>query len=227
MQLTALLPMKGHSERVPNKNMRLFAGRPLYHRIAQILQKSAFIDSIVINTDSDIIAGDALCHFSKTKIHVRPEHIRGDFVPMNEIIKYDIERLPGEHFLQTHSTNPLLTKKSLERGIEAYFGSAGKYDSVFSVTKWRSRFYWSSGEPINHSPDELLRTQDLAPIYEENSNFYIFSRSAFHGAGNRRIGLSPNMLIINKFEGIDIDQEDDFRIAEALAINCLITKDDL
>lgn len=215
-KLNALLPMKGHSERVANKNMRIFAGKPLYHRIAQVLQDTDLVDSIIINTDSDIIAKDAVVHFSKVKIHIRPHGIRGDRIPMNDIISYDIGLLPGEHFLQTHSTNPLMTTETLEIGIKTYFHSLDKYDSLFSVTKWQTRFYWPSGEPINHKLDELKRTQDLPPIFEENSNFYIFSKESFLRAGKKRIGLKPLMFPVNKQEAIDIDEEEDFILAESI-----------
>ena len=216
MKVTALLPMKGNSERVPNKNMKNFAGKPLYHCVAEVLQKSDYIETIVINTDSDIIAEDATKHFSKVKIHIRPENIRGDMVPMNDIIRFDINHSPGEHFIQTHSTNPLLSAKTLEEGIETYFSMPDEFDSVFSVTRWQTRFYWSSGQPINHNPEELIRTQDLSPLFEENSNFYIFSKASFKRAENRRIGLKPKMFAMNKTEAIDIDEEPDFSLAETI-----------
>ena len=79
MRLTVLLPMKGHSERVPNKNMKEFAGKPLYHAVMQSLQKSNCVEKIVINTDSSIITEDALANFEKVRILDRPKEIQGDF----------------------------------------------------------------------------------------------------------------------------------------------------
>ena len=75
--IIALLPMKGHSERVPNKNLRTFAGRPLYHCIARVLENSKHIKKIIINTDSDKIAADARKNFRKVLIHNRPTSICG------------------------------------------------------------------------------------------------------------------------------------------------------
>lgn len=216
MKVTALLPMKGHSERVPNKNMRLFNGKPLYHCVAWVLESSRYISSFIINTDSSIIAEDAVAHFSKVKIHERPTDLCGDFVPMNDIIGYDLQTSPGEHFLQTHSTNPLLTVDAVDQAIEEYFTNADKYDSLFSVTRLQTRLYWSSGEPVNHDPRELLRTQDLPPLFEENSNFYLFSKASFATAGKKRIGLKPKMFEVNKLAAVDIDEEEDFKLAELL-----------
>ncbi|WP_045213330.1 cytidylyltransferase domain-containing protein [Desulfonatronovibrio magnus] len=215
-QITAILPMKGHSERVSNKNIRHFNGKQLYHHAAQVLQDSKFISSIVINTDSEIISEKAPKHFSKVHIINRPESIRGDFVPMNDIIAHDISVTDGEHFLQTHSTNPLLSQATLERAIQKYFEGLDRYDSLFSVTKLQTRLYWESGKPINHDPSKLERTQDLPPVFEENSNFYIFSRESFVRANNNRIGLTPQMFEVDPLEAIDIDEESDFQLAEAI-----------
>lgn len=216
MQLTALLPMKGHSERVSNKNIRPFAGKPLFHHVASILDQSDMIREIAINTDSEVIAEDASKHFSKVRIIERPESIRGDFVPMNDIIAHDLGILEGEHFLQTHSTNPLLTLYTMENAIKAYFSLSSEYDSLFSVTRFQTRLYWEDGRPVNHNPQELLRTQDLPPLFEENSNIYLFSKNSFAAAGNKRIGLKPKMFEIESLEAMDIDTEENFILAEAV-----------
>lgn len=216
MKVAALLPMKAHSERVPSKNMRSFEGRPLYHYIAQILEDSLLVDQILIDTDSEVIANDARKYFDKVTIIDRPVNLRGNLVAMNDIIAHDINVTEAEHFLQTHSTNPLLTKKTLEQAILKYFGQLPEYDSLFSVTKIQSRLYWETGDPLNHDPQELLRTQDLPPLYEENSNLYLFSRTSFVAAGNSRVGLRPRMFVMSKIEAIDIDDEEDWQIAEAL-----------
>lgn len=216
MKFIALLPLKGHSERVPNKNMRLFNGRPLYHCVADVLEACQYVSSFLINTDSQIIAEDAVKYYSKVRIIERPKELCGDLVPMNDIIGYDMKESDGEHFIQTHSTNPLLTVETLNCAVEKYFKALEAFDSLFSVTRLQTRLYWASGEPVNHNPDELLRTQDLPPIFEENSNLYLFSKSSFHAAGNKRIGLKPKMFEINKMEAVDIDEEEDFNLAETL-----------
>jgi CMP-N-acetylneuraminic acid synthetase len=208
--------MKAHSERVKNKNIRSFAGRPLYHRVAEVLQSSPIITEILINTDSDTIAQEAPRFFPKVKIIERPVELCGDFVPMNDIIAYDITQTDADHFLQTHSTNPLLTLATLKRAIADYFTSLEQFDSLFSVTKIQSRLFWESGEPVNHDPKELLRTQDLQPLFEENSNIFLFSKSSFKTADNNRIGLKPKMFAMDKLEAIDIDEEADWILAETL-----------
>lgn len=196
--------------------MREFCGRPLYHHVLRSLLESQYVAEIVINTDSRDIAEDARRRFESVRILNRPEEICGDFVPMNDIIGYDLSQIEGEHFLQTHSTNPLLNAKTINRAIEQYFKELERYDSLFSVTRLQTRLYDKKGNPVNHNPKELVRTQDLAPVYEENSNLYIFSKASFKEAGNRRIGARPQMFEIDRLEAVDIDEEVDFKLAEAL-----------
>jgi len=213
MKVVALLPMKGNSERVPNKNLKDFNGKPLFHYVLQSLQNCELIDEVIINTDSDKIEVSA-AGFSKVKIHQRPDEICGDFVSMNDVIANDLQNSDGDIYLQTHSTNPLLKSKTITKAIEE-FKSSDK-DSLFSVTKLQTRLYWKDGKPVNHNPEELLRTQDLPPLFEENSNIFIFTKASFAKAGNKRIGLNPMMFEIDKLEAIDIDEPQDFVMAEAI-----------
>jgi CMP-N-acetylneuraminic acid synthetase len=220
IKIKALLPMKGTSERVPNKNMRDFHGSPLYHAVMNSLLASKYIDKVVINTDSEVIAKDAKENFGERVIIIdRPVEIQGGDVSMNIIIDYDLNKLDGEHFLQTHSTNPLLRTETIDSAIEAYLQNLDEYDSVFGVTKVQTRFYDKNAKPVNHNPQELLRTQDLEPLYEENSNFYIFSKNSFRNAGDKRIGVKPKIFEVNKLEAVDIDEPEDFTIAELLYKN--------
>ena len=217
MKVTLLLPMKGNSERVPNKNLKLFNGKPLFHAIIDELINSKHINKVIINTDSDLIAESAINTFQDfVSIHKRPKNIQGDFVSMNEIIKYDLNNSDSDIYIQTHSTSPLLAIKSLDAAIEKMISKGTDFDSIFSVTKIQTRFYDKNGNPFNHDPKKLIRTQDLEPLFEENSGFYIFTKESFKNADNKRIGLRPLMFEIDKIESIDIDEPSDFIIAETL-----------
>ncbi len=206
--------MKGNSERVPGKNFKHFNGQPLFHHVLSSLQNCELIDEVIINTDSAEIEKSASV-FSKVKIHHRPEEICGDFVSMNDVIAFDLNHSDGDIYIQTHSTNPLLTSGTIFQAIKQYKESS-ENDSLFSVTKLQTRLYWKDGKPINHNPGELIRTQDLPPVFEENSNIFIFTKESFINAGNKRIGLKPMMFEMDKLEAIDIDEPQDFVLAEAI-----------
>lgn len=218
-KILALLPMKGNSERVPNKNLKDFCGKPLYHRVLETLIASKYINKVIINTDSEKIKNDAVDNFGdKIIIHDRPEEVQGDFVSMNKVIENDLSVSDGDIYLQTHSTNPLLTTTSIDKAIELMLDEEfqRQYDSIFSVTKIQTRLYDAAGTPFNHNPEELIRTQDLPPLYEENSNFFIFTKASFKNNGDKRIGKTPKLFEIDKLEAIDIDEPQDFLLAESL-----------
>jgi len=215
MKFTALLPMKGESERVPNKNIRNFNGQPLFFHILKTLISVESIEKIIINTDSDKIKKLAE-GFDKVVIHERPDYLIGGLVPMNSIIEYDIEKSGDANFIQTHSTNPLLKAETIQSALDQFEASIESNDSLFSVTKIQARLYWKDGNPINHKLTELLRTQDLPSVFEENSNYFIFTANSFTQNGKTRIGKTPLMQEVSKIEAIDIDEPEDFIIAEAV-----------
>lgn len=207
----ALVPMKAHSTRVKNKNIKSMVGHPLFYYILETLERCNYISEIYINTDSDKIKDLLHKDFRHVNIISRPKHLIGNSVPMNDIINYDLSQIDGEYFLQTHSTNPLLSHSTIEKAIK-FFLSHKEYDSLFSVTKLLKRFYDSNGNPITHDPNKLINTQDLPPLFEENSCIYLFTRKSFKS--NNRIGKNPHMFEIDRMESIDIDDEFDFRLVE-------------
>jgi CMP-N-acetylneuraminic acid synthetase len=214
MTVTALVPMKGHSARVPNKNIRPLAGRPLYHWITLALLGAKRVDRVVIETDSDRIEEDARRSFPDLTILRRPKELWGDDVPMNSIIAFHMSEVASDVYLQSHSTNPLLRSSTIDRSIERFL-EPGDHDSLFAVNVWRTRFFWSDGRPVNHNPDELLPTQSLPPLLEENSNIYIFTKEGF-AKRNHRIGKKPIMFEMEYAEALDIDEMSHFKLADAL-----------
>jgi CMP-N-acetylneuraminic acid synthetase len=213
--IVALVPMLHRSERVPGKNFRSFAGRPLYHHIIRTLLACPSLHRVVIDTDSATIREDAGRAFPQVQVLERAEHLRVGTVPMNDVLVDDVRRLDADIYLQTHSTNPLLTPASVERAIKAFLESRSGHDSLFSVTPRRARFWTAGGEPVNHDPTRLLRTQDLSPLLEENSCLYLF-RGADLLRRRNRIGERPLLFELDAQESWDIDEEIDFRIAEFL-----------
>ncbi len=215
MKIAALVPMRHHSQRVPGKNYRDLAGKPLFHHIIETLQAVPEIDVIVVNTDSEPVMDGLRKHFPDVVIINRPEHLREDDRPMNDILIYDTEQVEADFYLQTHSTNPLLHAETVSRAVRAFLEAYPAHDSLFSVTRWQTRLYDRHGAAINHNPAELIQTQDLPPVYEENSCIYLFTRENLK-KHNHRIGPEPMMFEIPTLEAVDIDEESDFQIADIL-----------
>lgn len=215
-EITALLPFKRNSERIPNKNFKLFHGKPLYKWTLKTLLSIKFIKKIIINTDAvDFIDKELIKKEKKIYVRNRPYDICGDDVSMNKIIEDDINYNGSGLYLMTHTTNPLISINTIINGINLFFkeNKENNIDSLFTVNKFQSRFYFSNLTAINHSKENLLPTQKLNPIFEENSNFYIFSSNSFYENKNR-IGKNPLMFETPFFESIDIDTFDDWEKAE-------------
>jgi len=214
--VTALLPMKGHSERVPSKNTRIFGKDPLFFHILRSLESAKYVDQILVDTDSLQIISLLKQNFPRVSIIERPKHLLGDKVPMNSIIEHDIQYIKTDHFLQTHATNPLLKPDTIDYAIKCYFEGLNEgFDSVIGVTKYQTRFYDHNKIPVNHDPQIMLPSQDMLPLYEDNSNFYIISIDNFM-ANKKRVGKTPLFVEVPKIECIDIDEPEDFIIAEAV-----------
>jgi CMP-N-acetylneuraminic acid synthetase len=207
--------MRHHSQRVPGKNYRLLAGKPLFHHIIETLLAVPEVNDVVVDTDSTEVQEGLRRHFPSVKIIDRPEHLRADDVPMNEILIHDTGQVQADIYLQTHSTNPLLKAETLSKAIQFLLANYPVRDSLFSVTRLQTRLYDQHGRAINHNPNELIQTQDLPPVYEENSCIYLFTRENLV-ARKHRISGKPLLFEIDADEAWDIDEELDFAICDFL-----------
>ena len=214
-KIVALVPMRHHSQRVPGKNYRLLAGKPLFHHIIETLLAVPEIAEVVVDTDSEPVMEGLHDHFPPVIIINRPKHLRADDVPMNQILMHDTEQVPADFYLQTHSTNPLLKPQTVSQAVQSFLAAYPERDSLFSVTRLQTRLYDKDGRAINHNPKELLQTQHLPPVYEENSCIYIFNRANLIAKGHR-ISDRAMMFEINAAEAWDIDEELDFAITDFL-----------
>jgi CMP-N-acetylneuraminic acid synthetase len=219
MKIIALLPMKAHSARVSGKNFRPFCGKPLFRWILDTLLEIPLIDQVVINTDArEILAENGLVDAGRILIRDRRPEICGDFVSMNLVIEDDLLGTDADLYLMTHTTNPLLSAQTITAAIEGYLAAVAerKCDSLFTVNRYQTRFYHQDGSPINHDPDNLIRTQDLEPWFEENSNLYLFTKESF-AKTKARIGALPLLFETPRAESADIDDQIGWEIAEAIA----------
>jgi CMP-N-acetylneuraminic acid synthetase len=214
-KIAALVPMRHHSQRVPGKNYRPLAGKPLFHHILESLLACPEIDEVVVDTDSPPIISDLQAQFPQVRLLERPEALRADHISMNEILAYDTSQVSADFYLQTHATNPLLRPETVSKAIQTLLAMVPAYDSLFSVTRLQTRLWDQLGRAINHNPAVLLQTQDLPPVYEENSCIYIFSRNTLIERLNR-LGHRPLMFEIKTAEAWDIDDELDFKVTEFL-----------
>jgi CMP-N-acetylneuraminic acid synthetase len=210
-KIVALVPMRHHSQRVPGKNYRPLAGKPLYQHIVSTLLSVPEISATVVDTDSEPVMKGLRRAFPSVVVLPRPENLCPDTISMNEILLYDTSRVDADFYLQTHSTNPLLRPETVSRAIQTFLADYPAHDSLFSVTRLQTRLYDQHGRALNHDPNILIQTQDLPPVYEENSCMYIFSRENLERRRNR-LGERPLLFEVDSGEAWDIDEELDFAI---------------
>lgn len=215
-KVVALLPMKANSDRVTGKNFRLLAGKPLYQWILHALLAVDEIEEIVINTDARaILCDNGIPQDNRIVVRDRKAELCGDLVSMNKIIADDIEAISAETYIMTHTTNPFITAATIKAGLDKYWSNE-ESDSLFTVNKVQTRFYRKDGSAVNHNVNNLIRTQDLEPWFEENSCLYYFSKNSF-ASTQARIGKSAQMMETPPLESIDIDELHDWQLAAALA----------
>jgi CMP-N-acetylneuraminic acid synthetase len=218
-KVVALLPMKAHSERVKGKNFKKFIDKPLFKWVLDTLLSVSIIDKVIINTDArKNLEENNLFENDRIIIRDRKLDLVGDFISMNKIIQDDINNIDSDLYLMTHTTNPFLSKTTIENSIHTYnnLRQDNGVDSLFTVDKIQNRLYEFNGKPINHDPTKLIRTQDLTPWYQENSNLYLFTKNSFNST-NARIGKNPYLFETPKIESIDIDDVNDWNFAEIVA----------
>lgn len=220
MRIVAVVPMKLNNCRLPQKNTKAFTnGKPLCSYILSTLLQIEEIESIYVYCSNSDIQ-----HFLPDKVQFlrRSENLDMDTTTMNEVLKCFAEDVPADIYVMTHVTVPFIGMESIRKGIEAV--ACGKYDSSFAVRNIQD-FLWKDGKPFNYELDNIPRTQDLPVIYQETSGFYIYRSEVIHQY-NRRIGNIPYMVEVSEIEGIDIDEKEDFEIADAIYNHILLRKGD-
>lgn len=210
--ISALVPIKENSQRVPNKNFRPLGGKPLFYWIINTLFDLEEIDEVVINTDSEAAAEEINKFFPDVNILYREESVTGDNVSMNNVIASSLKHLKNDLIIQSHTTSPFLTKETL---VKALTLAIKEKKGVFSVTKLQDRIFDQNLNPVNHDIENLIQTQELEPYFIENSGFYIFYKNDFVTKKSR---ITKNSLIyeISGYESLDIDTEEEFKIAEII-----------
>ena len=218
MKIVAIVPMKLNNRRLPQKNTKRFTnGKPLCSYILSTLLEIDKIDEVYVYCSNPEIKEFIP---NKVKFLQRSESLDKDTTSMTEALTCFTKEVPADIYVMTHTTAPFISKESIQKGLESVV--SGKYDSSFAAKKLQD-FLWMEGKPFNYTLDNIPRTQDLQPIYEETSGFYIYTHDVMTEL-HRRIGENPFIVEIGEIESIDIDEAEDFIIADAV-YNHIFKKD--
>ena len=214
MKVTAILPMRAGSQRVKSKNERIINGKCLFEYAIETLLSAERVGTILINTDI-VSVKNKYSNNHSIRLIERSDHLTGN-CNINNVIAETLNYSNEELYIQVHATNPLLKPETLDSAINIYLENQKNHDSLFGVTRVQKRFWSKNCVPINHNIGDEPTTQNLEPLYEENSCFYIFTKKTFLKTKNR-IGINPMVFEISKLESWDIDDEEDICIVSALS----------
>lgn len=210
MKVVAVVPMKLNNERLPNKNIKKFDnGDYLCTYVLNNLLGVQNIDEVYVYCSNESIKE----YIPNESIYLkRSTSLDTNTTSMNEVLKSFANTVDADIYILCHATAPFISTKSISDGLEKVLNE--EYDSALSVVKLQE-FLWKDNVPFNYDLSNIPRTQDLAPIYKETSGFYIFNKDTITNH-NRRIGNNPYLKEVSLIEAVDIDNMDDFVIANAI-----------
>lgn len=210
MSIACFIPIKSNSERVKGKNFREMNGRKLYEYIIEHAINSGVFDDIYIDTNSDEIKEYA--NQKGCKVIKRKEDLAKNTANGNDLLNYHYKLYPDyDYYFQLFATAPYLKEETIAKCADVLINST-TYDSVFTATQHHG-FFWLNNTPVNYRPCILPSSQDMTAVVEETTGLYGISKDAL-ARYRCRIGARPYIHIVNKFEAVDINTEEDLKMAE-------------
>lgn len=209
MKRVAFVPIRLNSQRVVGKNLRDLGGRPMMTYLLGSLAAASNIDEVYVycsNREVEQYLPEGV------KFLLRDKQLDSDTTIGAEIYEAFTAEIDADIYILAHATSPFIRTSTIEQAVAAV--ESGEYDSAFSAERIQT-FTWWQGKPLNYALDNIPRTQDLEPIYVETSAFFIFQRNIWKQQ-HRRIGNKPYVAVTDRIESIDIDNPDDFTLAEAI-----------
>ena len=210
MKTACFIPIKANSERVPGKNFCILNGKKLYEHICEHVKQADVFDDVYIDTNSEEIAEYAQ-NFGFQVIARKPELARNT-ANGNDLLVYHFEQYPEyEYYFQLFATAPYLQPGTIKSCYDKLITSE-EYDCCFTATE-NHGFYWLAENPINYRPGILPRSQDMLPVLEETTGLYGIHKDSL-ARYRCRIGRKPYIHIVSKFEAVDINTQEDLKVAE-------------
>lgn len=210
MKTACFIPIKSNSERVPGKNFRILNGKKLYEYICEHVKEADVFDEVFIDTNSEEIAEYA--QKQGFKVIPRKEELARNTANGNDLLVYHYELYPEfDYYFQLFATAPYLQPDSIRFCVNSLIQSE-EYDSCFTAIE-NHGFYWLNDTPINYRPGILPRSQDMKAVIEETTGLYGITRDSL-ARYRCRIGRKPMIHCVSKFEAVDINTEEDLKIAE-------------
>lgn len=211
MKTVAVMPIKLKNERLPGKNTKLLAGKPLLQHELDRLKETNLLEKIFVYCSDPSIQ-----MFLPDGVRFLQRSPELDLPTSNftQIFESFMNEVDADIYVYAHATAPFITVETMRSCIQAV--QSGQYDSAFCASKIQD-YLWKNGAPINFDATNIPRSQDLEPIYRETSGVYVFTKEVFQKY-RRRIGVNPMIREVSIKEAVDINNPEDFDLAVALEI---------
>ena len=210
MKTIAIMPIKLNNERLPGKNTMLLGGKPLLQHQLVAVCETKMADDIFV-----FCSNDAICEYlpDGVKFLKRSPELDLPTANFSQIFEAFSSENPADIYVYIHATAPFVTVETITECISAV--KSGEYDSAFCAVKIQD-FLWKDGQPLNFDAQNIPRSQDIDPIYRETSGVYVFTSEVFNKY-HRRIGANPFIKEVSFKEAVDINNPEDFKLAEIMA----------
>lgn len=215
MKTTAVIPVRKGSQRVPDKNLRPFAGTTLLENKIKSLLQVPEIDEIVVNTNSEAAIEFVEIEYADTKVRAqrREEYYASSQCSGSEFFKHLGEVTDTDIFIYAPCTSPFVKPETVSKCIKQFIEHP-EYDCLATVSSIKE-FMWLDGKAINYDPQHAPNSQNLPDIVALNFGVTVVKREALI-ANSNIIGKNPQFVLTSDIEAIDIDTPLDFYIAEQI-----------
>ncbi|WP_338891544.1 acylneuraminate cytidylyltransferase family protein [Aeromonas rivipollensis] len=218
----AIIPARGGSKRLPGKNIKPLAGKPLIRWTTQAALASGEFDMVIVSTDSQAIADIAMQDAGVTFPGLRPAELAGDTATTNDVVSHVVQWVEKNYAMVDmvailQPTSPLRTARHITEAVALYRNK--KATAVVSVCELEHPVQYCNRLPKDNSlngfitPSVNKRSQDLEPFYRLNGAIYIFERR-FVGSLSNIYSDGAFAYVMDKYSSVDIDDEFDFKMAE-------------
>lgn len=223
LKVVGIVPARGGSKGIPNKNIRPLAGQPLIAYTIQAALEAQLLSRVLVSTDSPTIAQIAKTYGAEVPF-IRPVELARDDTPRLPVVRHAVEFLENNEgytpgiIVTLQPTSPLRRAEHIDAAIEMLVGAGA--DAVVSVCETEHSPYWmrrvdAEGRlvPLLSGSEAYLRRQDLPVVYRINGAVFAETYAAVRAEANQ-LGGNTRALVMERWESIDIDEEFDFKVAE-------------
>ena len=213
--LVAVVTVRKGSQRVKNKNFKLFAKKNLLIHKIEVLKKINELDDIIINTDSS--KAISIAKKLKVSFFKREDYYASSECSNSEFWSNIAKHTDSKYIMFTHCTNPMIKENTYRDFIKIFLKNKDKFDSFNSVSEVKE-FLFKNKKPINFNPTKTPNSQNLPDIVKLNFAINILLTKQMFKT-KTLIGKKPYFYKLNQVEGYDINTPLEFSFAEHLFVS--------